>query len=121
MKNNISYFINKIILGDCVNVMKQIPDCSVDLVFADPPYFMQLQGELYRPDQTKVDAVNDQWDKFNDFAEYDKLTKDWLTEAHRILKPNGCLWVIGSYHNIFRVGKEIQDLGFWRQKRCSLD
>jgi DNA modification methylase len=111
--SNIKDFENKIILGDCIEVMKKIPSNSIDLIFADPPYFMQLQGDLYRPDQSKVGAVNDEWDKFSSFLEYDKFTKDWLKECYRILKDNGSFWTIGSYHNIFRVGKEMQDIGFW--------
>lgn len=106
-------FLNKIIQGDCVEILKQIPDNSVDLVFADPPYNLQLSGELYRPNQTKVDGVNDIWDKFSSFAEYDDFTKSWLKECKRVLKKDGTIWVIGSYHNIFRVGKIIQDIGFW--------
>jgi DNA modification methylase len=83
------------------------------LIFADPPYNLQLGGDLYRPNQTKVDAVDDDWDKFSSFESYDKFTKDWLEQAQRILSKNGAIWVIGSYHNIFRVGKILQDLGFW--------
>lgn len=102
-----------ILIGDCIEKMRELPDNSVDLVFADPPYFLQLGKDLYRPDNTKVQAVTDKWDKFNDFAEYDRFTHAWLTEVRRVLKPDGALWVIGSYHNIFRVGAAIQDLGFW--------
>jgi DNA modification methylase len=105
--------INTIIKGDCTKVLKQIPDNSVDLIFADPPYNLQLQGELWRPNQTKVDAVNDKWDKFESFEEYDNFCEEWLTECRRVLKENGTIWVIGSYHNIFRIGKIMQDLGFW--------
>jgi DNA modification methylase len=110
---NLKDVLNSIILGDCIENMKKIPSESVNLIFADPPYFMQLQGSLYRPDQSKVDAVDDEWDKFDSFKIYDKFTREWLLECNRILKPNGTIWVIGSYHNIFRVGKEIQDIGFW--------
>jgi len=106
-------FLNKIIQGDCIEVLKNIPDNSVDLIFADPPYNLQLNGELFRPNQTKVDAVNDEWDKFNSFEEYDRFTFLWLKECKRILKENGSFWVIGTYHNIFRVGKIMQDLGYW--------
>ena len=106
-------FLNKIIQGDCIEVLKDIPDNSVDLIFADPPYNLQLNGELFRPNQTKVDAVNDEWDKFNSFEEYDRFTFLWLKECKRILKENGSFWVIGTYHNIFRVGKIMQDLGYW--------
>ena len=102
-----------IISGDCVAAMKAMPDASVDLVFADPPYNLQLKGELHRPNNSRVDAVDDDWDRFDSFAAYDKFTRAWLTEAQRILKPDGALWVIGSYHNIFRLGTGIQDLGFW--------
>ena len=104
---------NTILSGDCLTELKKIPAGSVDLVFADPPYNLQLGGDLTRPDQSKVDAVDDAWDKFSSFAEYDAFTKAWLTECRRALKPNGALWVIGSYHNIFRVGSILQDLGYW--------
>lgn len=93
--------------------LKKIPDNTIDLIFADPPYNLQLNGELYRPNQTKVSAVNDQWDKFSSFEEYDKFCFVWLQECRRVLKKNGAIWVIGSYHNIFRIGKIMQDLGFW--------
>jgi modification methylase len=103
----------RIILGDCIAEMARLPDRSVDLVFADPPYNLQLGGELLRPDNSRVDAVDDDWDRFASFAEYDRFTRAWLTEARRVLKDEGALWVIGSYHNIFRVGATLQDLGFW--------
>ena len=106
-------FHNKILVGDCLAELRKIPSGSVDLVFADPPYNLQLAGGLTRPDQSKVDAVDDHWDKFASFAEYDRFSKAWLAECRRVLKPNGALWVIGSYHNIFRVGTVLQDLGFW--------
>ena len=102
-----------IIVGDCVEAMAALADASVDLVFADPPYNLQLNGELWRPNNTKVDAVDDAWDQFASFAAYDALTRAWLKEARRVLKPTGSLWVIGSYHNIFRIGTALQDLGFW--------
>jgi modification methylase len=104
---------NEILVGDCLTELQKIPSNSVDLVFADPPYNLQLAGNLTRPDQSKVDAVNDDWDKFADFATYDKFTREWLTQCRRALKPDGAIWVIGSYHNIFRVGSIMQDLGFW--------
>ncbi len=104
---------DQILLGDCLEQLKKIPTGSVDLVFADPPYNLQLGGDLHRPDESKVDAVDDDWDKFASFAEYDIFTKAWLSECRRALKPNGALWVIGSYHNIFRVGSILQDLGYW--------
>lgn len=104
---------DRIIAGDCVEAMRSLPDGCVDLVFADPPYNMQLGGGLTRPDQSVVDGVDDAWDKFEDFAAYDRFTRAWLTEARRILKPDGALWVIGAYHNVFRVGAALQDLGFW--------
>jgi site-specific DNA-methyltransferase (adenine-specific)/modification methylase len=104
---------NIITQGDCIELLKEIPDNSVDLIFADPPYNLQLNGELYRPDQSKVDAVNDEWDKFLSFEVYDDFTSQWLKECHRILKNTGSIWVIGSYHNIFRVGTIIQNIGFW--------
>ncbi len=106
-------YLNKIIKGNCIEILKKFPENSVDLVFADPPYNLQLKGELYRPNQTKVSAVDDKWDKFSSFDEYDKFTYDWLQECRRVLKKDGSIWVIGSYHNIFRVGKIMQDLGFW--------
>ncbi|WP_336986062.1 site-specific DNA-methyltransferase [Altererythrobacter aquiaggeris] len=105
--------LGRILDGDCVEAMRELPDNSVDMVFADPPYNLQLGGDLNRPDGSQVDAVTDHWDQFDSFAIYDKFTEDWLTEARRILKPDGALWVIGSYHNIFRVGAILQDLGFW--------
>ena len=104
---------NRILVGDCLTELKKIPTGSVDLVFADPPYNLQLAGDLTRPDQSKVDAVDDHWDKFESFETYDRFTKGWLAECRRVLKPDGALWVIGSYHNIFRVGTVLQDLGFW--------
>jgi modification methylase len=105
--------LSTIIPGDCVEAMRKLPTASVDMVFADPPYNLQLGGDLARPDGSHVDAVTDDWDKFDSFAAYDKFTREWLSEAKRVLKPNGSLWVIGSYHNIFRVGAILQDLGFW--------
>ena len=108
-----SKLINKIINGDSLKELKKIPNESFDLIFADPPYNLQLKKELIRPDASKVDAVNDQWDKFENFKSYDEFTTKWLFECKRILKKDGTIWVIGSYHNIFRVGSKIQDLGFW--------
>src|SRR5271170_7013441 len=105
--------LDQVIEGDCVERMKALPEGCADLVFADPPYNMQLRGELRRPDQSKVDAVDDHWDQFDSFADYDRFTRDWLGAARHVLKDTGSLWVIGSYHNIFRVGSALQDLGFW--------
>lgn len=105
--------VNRILRGDCIENMRSLPSQSVDMIFADPPYNLQLGGDLSRPDGSHVDAVTDEWDKFDSFAAYDRFTREWLTEARRILKPNGSIWVIGSYHNIFRVGAMMQDLGFW--------
>ena len=102
-----------ILIGDCVAEMDKLPPASVDFVFADPPYNLQLEGALSRPDQSLVDAVDDDWDKFADFAEYDAFTRSWLAAARRAMKPNATIVVIGSYHNIFRVGTILQDLGFW--------
>lgn len=102
-----------IIQGDCVARMAEMPANSVDTIFADPPYNLQLSGDLHRPDQSKVDAVDDEWDRFESFRAYDAFTHAWLTAARRVLKPKGTIWVIGSYHNIFRVGATMQDLGFW--------
>ncbi|MCB1463828.1 MAG: site-specific DNA-methyltransferase [Nitratireductor sp.] len=104
---------DSIIKGDCVAALEALPEHSVDVIFADPPYNLQLDGELTRPDQSKVDAVDDDWDKFSDFAAYDDFTRAWMLAARRVLKPSGTIWVIGSYHNIFRVGTVLQDLGFW--------
>ncbi len=106
-------FRDTILQGDCVAALEKLPAGSVDLVFADPPYNLQLAGELHRPDQSKVDAVDDDWDRFDTFAAYDAFTRAWLMACKRVLKPTGTLWVIGSYHNIFRVGATLQDLGFW--------
>src|SRR5947208_808076 len=103
----------RIFIGDCVAEMAKLPAESVDLVFADPPYNLQLQGDLKRPDDSRVDAVNDHWDQFSSFSAYDEFTRAWLGACRRVLKPAGTLWVIGSYHNIFRVGSILQDLGFW--------
>src|ERR1700754_2542008 len=105
--------LDQVIEGDCVARMSALPEGCADLVFADPPYNMQLRGDLHRPDQSKVDAVDDHWDQFGSFEEYDRFTRDWLTAARRVLKDSGAIWVIGSYHNIFRVGAILQDLGFW--------
>ena len=105
--------LNQIILGDSVKVASTLPSQSVDMIFADPPYNLQLGGDLHRPDNSKVEAVNDDWDKFDNFQAYDKFSEKWLKEMHRLLKPNGSIWVIGSYHNIYRLGRILQDLGFW--------
>lgn len=110
---SVTPFLNTIIKGDCVTGMENLPDNSVDIIFADPPYNLQLQGDLQRPDQSKVNAVDDHWDQFASFEAYDAFTRAWLLAARRVLKPNGTIWVIGSYHNIFRVGAKMQDLGFW--------
>jgi modification methylase len=103
----------RVLAGDCVAEIAKLPAGSVDLVFADPPYNLQLQGDLKRPDDSRVDAVDDSWDKFASFAAYDDFTRAWLMACRRVMKPKGTLWVIGSYHNIFRVGALLQDLGFW--------
>jgi modification methylase len=105
--------INQIIQGNCIEVLSSFPEKSVDVIFADPPYNLQLHHDLYRPDSTKVDAVVDLWDKFSGFSEYDQFTRDWLGACQRVLKDTGTIWTIGSYHNIFRVGSIMQDLGFW--------
>ena len=110
---DISQLRNSIISGDTVEILRTIPDNSVDLVFADPPYNLQLREELWRPNQTKVEAVKDIWDRFESFDQYDQFSKEWITECRRVLKDDGVIWVIGSYHNIFRIGKIMQDLGFW--------
>ena len=108
-----SDFKNKIINGDSLEELKKIPRETFDLIFADPPYNLQLKGELTRPDRSKVSAVNDKWDQFENFKKYDEFTYEWLNECKRILKKDGAIWGIGSYHNIFRVGTAIQNLGFW--------
>ncbi|HKJ72828.1 MAG TPA: site-specific DNA-methyltransferase [Alphaproteobacteria bacterium] len=105
--------LDQIIQGDCIEIMKSLPENSVDLIFADPPYNLQLRGDLFRPNNTKVDAVNDDWDRFDSLKTYDTFTRNWLTAARRILKDTGTIWVIGSYHNIFRVGAAMQDIGYW--------
>ena len=101
-----------ILLGDCIELMRSLPTASVDLVFADPPYNLQLKGDLHRPDNSRVDAVDEHWDRFASFAAYDEFSRAWIGEARRVLKPDGALWVIGSYHNVFRVGAILQDAGF---------
>ncbi len=105
--------LNQILQGSCIEVLQTLPAKSVDLIFADPPYNLQLQNELLRPNQTVVDAVDDEWDKFSTFEEYDAFTRSWLSECQRVLKDTGTIWVIGSYHNIFRVGTIMMDLGYW--------
>lgn len=105
--------MNRILVGDCVELLGTLPEKSIDLIFADPPYNLQLENELFRPNQTVVDGVDDEWDRFSSFAEYDDFTRRWLIECRRVLKENGTIWVIGSYHNIFRVGSILMDLGYW--------
>lgn len=105
--------LDQILRGDCVEVLRSLPANSVDVIFADPPYNLQLRNELYRPNLTKVDAVNDGWDQFENFKTYDEFTRNWLSASQRVLKDTGTLWVIGTYHNIYRVGAIMQDLGFW--------
>jgi modification methylase len=105
--------LDRILQGDCIARMRELPAKSVDMIFADPPYNLQLGGELFRPDGSHVDAVTDDWDKFDSLKHYDAFTRAWLAEAHRLLKDDGTIWVIGSYHNIYRVGAAVQDLGFW--------
>ncbi len=112
-KATVSLPLNSILAGDCIDVMRSLPEASIDLIFADPPYNLQLKGELHRPNNSLVDAVDDAWDQFDSFAAYDAFTRAWLAEARRLLKPDGAIWVIGSYHNIFRVGAELQTQGFW--------
>ncbi|MCH7630895.1 MAG: site-specific DNA-methyltransferase [Proteobacteria bacterium] len=105
--------VDQILKGCCIEIMNRLPEKSVDVIFADPPYNLQLQGDLHRPDNSKVDAVTDHWDQFETFKAYDEFTHGWLKAAKRVLRDTGTLWVIGSYHNIFRVGKELQDQGYW--------
>jgi modification methylase len=104
---------DRILLGDCVSEMARLPAASVDAIFADPPYNLQLEGALLRPNQSRVDGVAESWDRFENLAAYDAFSRDWLSGARRLLKPDGTLWVIGTYHNIFRLGAILQDLGFW--------
>ncbi len=108
-----NFACNRILIGDCLAELAALPDGCIDLVFADPPYNLQLDGDLLRPNNTVVDGVHQDWDKFLSFADYDRFTRAWLTQCRRVLKPNGALWLIGSYHNIFRLGTALQDLGFW--------
>ena len=105
--------LDQVMLGDCVQLMRMLPPASVHCVFADPPYNLQLRGELRRPDDSLVDGVDEEWDRFTDFAAYDAFTREWLAECRRLLRKDGTLWVIGAYHNIFRIGAMLQDLGFW--------
>ncbi len=105
--------LNQILHGDTIDILEALPEKSVDLIFADPPYNLQLQGDLWRPNMTKVDAVDDAWDKFNNFEQYDEFSRQWLAAAQRVLKDTGTLWVIGSYHNIYRIGAIMQNLGYW--------
>jgi modification methylase len=112
-KEAVTLPLNTILSGDCIEAMNALPEASIDLIFADPPYNLQLKGDLMRPDNSKVDAVDDEWDQFASFKAYDDFTRAWLKAARRLLKPNGAIWVIGSYHNIFRVGASLQDQGFW--------
>jgi len=111
--DNDALIADRIIEGDCIDVLKSFPEKSVDLIFADPPYNLQLNQKLWRPNQTLVDAVDDDWDQFPDFSSYDHFSQEWLSQCRRVLKDTGTIWVIGSYHNIFRLGNVMQDLGFW--------
>ena len=110
---NIKHYINKVLEGDNVSIMKEMPTETIDLVFADPPYNLQLSKSLSRPDHSIVKGVEENWDKFETFKDYDDFTLSWLKECRRLLKPYGSIWVIGSYHNIFRLGYILQNLGFW--------
>jgi len=112
-KEKLSLPLNSILQGDTIDLMKSLPSESIDLVFADPPYNLQLNGNLRRPDHTMVKAVNEDWDRFLSFKDYDLFCENWLSEARRLLKPNGALWVIGTYHNIYRLGAILQNLGYW--------
>ncbi|HPH97765.1 MAG TPA: DNA methyltransferase [Anaerolineaceae bacterium] len=111
--NNPSLPLDQVLVGDCLEILPTLPAESVDLIFADPPYNLQLQQELWRPNQTRVDGVVEAWDRFDSFAAYDDFTRKWLSACRRVLKKNGTLWVIGSYHNIYRVGSILQDLDYW--------
>src|SRR5579871_3395154 len=105
--------LGQVLEGDCIELMRALPEKSVDLIFADPPYNLQLRGQLFRPDNSEVDGVDEDWDKFADFALYDRFTRDWLAAARRLLKDDGAIWVIGSYHNVYRMGAILQDLDYW--------
>jgi len=105
--------LDQLLLGECVQIMRMLPAASIECVFADPPYNLQLRGELRRPDDSLVDGVDEEWDRFTDFSEYDRFTNEWLSECRRVLRKDGTLWVIGAYHNIYRIGGMMQDLGFW--------
>ncbi|MCH7957776.1 MAG: site-specific DNA-methyltransferase, partial [Proteobacteria bacterium] len=113
MANRKKTFVNQVLVGDCLDLMAAMDEASVDMVFADPPYNLQLDGTLLRPNNTAVDGVDQAWDRFDGFAAYDRFTAAWLSAVRRVLKPEGTLWVIGTYHNIYRVGATLQDLGFW--------
>ena len=113
MSEEIDYWTNKIILGECIEIMASLPSNSIDMVFADPPYNLQLEKELFRPNNSRVEGVSESWDQFDSFRAYDDFTNAWLSAARRILKKDGAIWVIGSYHNIFRVGSAVQNQGFW--------
>jgi modification methylase len=113
LSRSVAPMTGRIIAGDCIEAMTALPEASVDVVFADPPYNLQLEGDLHRPNNSRVDGVEEAWDHFDDFASYDRFTAAWAGAARRLLKREGTLWVIGSYHNIFRVGTQLQDLGFW--------
>ena len=112
-KPDLKAYANKIMVGDCIEELNKLPAKSVDLIFADPPYYLQLDGELRRPNNSKVNGVENDWDKFSSFEAYDAFTTAWLKASRRVLKDTGTIWVIGSYHNIFRVGSVLQDLGYW--------
>jgi len=113
MMSNHALPIDTILLGDCITLLRTLPDNSVDLIFADPPYNLQLRQELWRPNMTKVNAVTDSWDQFSSFQAYGEFSQQWLSECRRVLKDSGTIWVIGSYHNIYRLGAIMQDLGYW--------
>jgi modification methylase len=104
---------SQILHGDCIDIMQTLPAESIDVIFADPPYNLQLRGDLLRPDASQVNTIDDAWDTFSDFTDYDAFTREWLTQARRLMKPRSSIWVCGSYHNIFRVGTTMQDMGFW--------
>ncbi len=105
--------LDSILQGDCIDLLRSLPDGSIDLIFADPPYNLQLRQDLWRPNMTKVDAVNDEWDQFSSFQAYDEFSRQWLSACRRVLKDDSTIWVIGSYHNVFRLGAIMQDLGYW--------
>ena len=113
MGTQLELLLDQVLVGDSIAMLRRLPPASVHAIFADPPYNLQLKGELRRPDESIVDGVDDAWDRFPDLATYDAFTRAWLTECRRVLRKDGTIWVMGAYHNVFRLGVALQDLGFW--------